>query len=911
MRAATQGRPYDGKNLTMSDSVQAKTDLVKLTIDGKEVEVPQGTLLIEAARKLGIEIPFFCYHQKLEPDGNCRMCLVSIEKMPKLQVSCSMPVAEGMSVQTNTPVVEEARKTVLDFLLANHPLDCPVCDEGGRCPLQDYSHKYTAYGRFDEEKRRYEKSYFSPLIEKEMNRCIQCMRCVRYCDEVIDSQALSAEKRGFETEISHYGEKQLECEFCGGCIQICPVGALLNRQSFFEYRPWMVKKTETTCSYCADGCSYRLETRDETKQVIEVTSFWGNEPKTVWGQGRNEGDLCAKGYFGQDFVNSPERITRPMIRRDGILVETSWEEALEATAEALGRIKERNGGAAFGVIGSGRLTNENLYGLQKFARLVLGTPHIDSTARYGLVSAARALTEIQGSHRWLTSYEEIAAAEAILVIGSDITQTNPITALKVKAAAKAGAKLIVASPLRRRISTKSHIVNRATRHLAHFPGAERAVAIGLVKAALEAAAQKPAGSRPAAVKVLEDAVRAIRPAAIESATGLTYGDFQEAASELAGAGRVVILFGDGVIRAPEGEVIVRLLGDLAHLLGIVGRTGSGLAMLLEENNEMGCLEMGVVPDGLPGLRSLAAPKERDAVSKIWREPIPEGPGLTMLEMLGAAREGRIKALYLVGENPVGTLPSASGAAAALEAAEFVVCHELFLTETARRAHVVFPAASYAEQNGTFTNQEGRVQPVRKAFDPVAETRPDWEIFSNVARYLGCAFDYQDGAEISHEIANVWPEWRTRPQIAAAPAPKETAEVRGARYEIHSETARRDGRLMLFPGPVLFHSGRMSMRSHALRLVCDRPLLYLSPEDADRLNVADGDSVKVRSAHGEAVVPVARDGKYPPGMAHYPLHGECDAMRDVFAYTETERDRVPIFGAVEVELAPVKQEVSKR
>ena len=338
----------------MSDTVQIKTDTVKLTIDGREVEVPKGTLVIEAARKLGVEVPFFCYHPKLKPDGNCRMCLVSIEKMPKLQVSCSLPVSEGMVVHTNTAVVTDARKGVLDFLLANHPLDCPICDEGGRCPLQNYSQKYTGYGQFKEEKRIYEKDYFSPLIEKEMNRCVQCMRCVRYCDEMVDSKALAPVHRGYQTEIGHYGDKQLDCEFCGGCVQICPVGALLNRLPLYEYRPWMLTHTETTCAYCADGCSLRLESRPQTREVIEVTSFWGNEPKSVWEKGRNEGDLCAKGYYGYPFVNSPNRLTKPLIRkdgrRDGPLVEASWEEAIERVAEGFGRIKTQHGGSAFGAV---------------------------------------------------------------------------------------------------------------------------------------------------------------------------------------------------------------------------------------------------------------------------------------------------------------------------------------------------------------------------------------------------------------------------------------------------------------------------------------------------------------------------------------------------------------------------------
>ncbi|HUK56137.1 MAG TPA: NADH-quinone oxidoreductase subunit NuoG [Nitrospiria bacterium] len=901
----------------MSDSVQTKTDTVKLTIDGRAVEVPKGTLVIEAARKLEIEIPFFCYHQKLKSDGNCRMCLVAVEKMPKLQVSCSLPVSEGMVVHTGTTVVQEARKGVLDFLLANHPLDCPICDEGGRCPLQNYSQKYTGYGQYKEEKRIYEKDFFSPLIEKEMNRCIQCMRCVRYCDEVIDSKALASVNRGYHIEIGHYAEKPLDCEFCGGCVQICPVGALLNRLPLYEYRPWMLTRTETTCAYCADGCSLRLESRPQTREVIEVTSFWGNETKTVWGKGRNEGDLCAKGYFGYPFVNSPKRLTKPLVReagrRDAPLVETSWEEALERVAEGFGRIKGRHGGAAVGALASARCTNENLYVFQKFVRLVLGSPNVDSSVRYGMVNAARALTELVGTPRWLSSYEEIAGADLIFLIGTDITHSNPIVGLKVKAAAKKGAKLIVGSPLRPRISTLSHIVNLATRHLAHRPGAERAVAIGMVKAALE----QGKASAPSSIAPLREAVSKLSSKQIESAAGLGYDEIRAAVSEWTAASRAVIVFGESIVRARDGYETVRVLGDLALLTGKLTAEGCGLAPLYEENNEMGAYEMGCVPDRLPGLGRLDLESDRERVQRAWKETIPTGPGLTMIEMLRAAREGRIRALYLMGENPVGTLPASAGAAEALAAAEFVVSQDLFLTETGKRADVVLPAASFAEQNGTFTNQEGRVQPVRKAIEPVHGARPDFEILSQIAFEMGHPLAYQDGAEISHEIARLWPAcrpggpgWReipgrSEPAVAAdGYLGGRLTEGISVRYRLdpaEKRPASSDGRFDLVMGPLLFHSGKMSLKADGLTKIQDRPFLYMAPEDAERFGVSEGGAVRLRSTSGPGSVDVAVrvDGKYPPGMVFFPESFNEPPVKDLLTVELDKESRVPTFKTAEV------------
>ena len=301
-------------------AVQETTELVEVMIDGIATKVPKGTLVIEAARRVGVMIPHFCYHPKLAPDANCRMCLVEIEKMPKLQTSCSTPVAEGMVVRSSAPNVEEARQSVLELILANHPLDCPVCDQGGRCDLQDFSHQYTrTRSPFHELKRVFPKRYFGPLIETQMNRCVTCMRCVRYCDEVMDVKALAASQRGTLTEIVSFSGHELDCEYCGGCVQICPVGALVSRLSMYEFRPWMLKRAETICGYCGDGCHITLQTKDD--ELIEVNS--------TYGAGRNNGDLCPRGYFGFHASEHPDRLKSPMLRRDGQWVEVPWEEALE------------------------------------------------------------------------------------------------------------------------------------------------------------------------------------------------------------------------------------------------------------------------------------------------------------------------------------------------------------------------------------------------------------------------------------------------------------------------------------------------------------------------------------------------------------------------------------------------------
>ncbi len=397
------------------------TETVRLTIDGTTVAVPKGTLVIEAARRVGVMIPHFCYHPKLKPDANCRMCLVEIEKMPKLQTACSTPVAEGMSVRTATTVVDDAHKSVLEFILANHPLDCPVCDQGGKCDLQDFSHQYTpTTSRFTETKRIFQKEYFSPLIETQMNRCVQCLRCVRYCDEVMDVKALAPVGRGTMTEIKHFAAHQLDCEFCGGCVQICPVGAIVSRLSMYEYRPWMLKRAETICTFCGDGCRITVQTKGN--ELIEVNSQYG--------AGRNNGDLCARGFFGFHVSTHPDRLTHPLIRRNGALVEATWEDALEYVAEQALRLKLSHGPDAFGGLITSRCTNEDLYLFQKFMRQVIGTNHIDSSARYGHINGVQALRRVQGTHRWSIAFEDITAADTLLLVGTNITETSPVTGLQ-------------------------------------------------------------------------------------------------------------------------------------------------------------------------------------------------------------------------------------------------------------------------------------------------------------------------------------------------------------------------------------------------------------------------------------------------------------------------------------------------
>ena len=880
-------------------------ETVRLTIDGIPVTVPKGTLVIEAARRVGVMIPHFCYHPKLKPDANCRMCLVEVEKMPKLQTSCSTIATEGMAVRTATTVVNDAHKSVLEFILANHPLDCPVCDQGGRCDLQDFSHEYTATAsRFVETKRIFQKEYFSPLIETQMNRCVQCLRCVRYCDEVMDVKALAPAGRGTMTEIKSFGTHQLDCEFCGGCVQICPVGAITSRLSMYEYRPWMLKRADTICQFCGDGCQITVQTKDN--QLIEVNSEYG--------AGRNNGDLCARGFFGFHATSHPERLTKPLIRRNGVLIEATWEEALGHTGQQLARLKSAHGGQAFGGLISSRCTNEELYLFQKFMRTVIGTNNLDSSARYGHLNAVQAMRLVQGTHRWTISHEDIVEADVLLLVGTNITETNPIAGLKVKEAVKKhGARLFTIESLQPAIGTISNIANLSDQHICALPTQFGAAIIGLLKAVVEGQhvaqpIQKQASDYVAAIST---SLAAVDWAGIQAATGTARETFNQMASGLARERRVVVLAGQQLLRSAGGYGTCLQLLDLLLLTGRLTEPGCGLAPLAEENNDQGAIELGALPELLPGALETASPEARTQIGRAWKQDLPAGPGATLIDMIEGARSGLLKSMIVVGENPVSSLPQHLGTKEALQNLEFLVCQELFLTETAALAHVVFPAAAALEKSGSFTNQEGHVQPVRPAIEPTGESRPDWEILSALSILLDTPLEYGESKDLLKEIRSVIPGYGLLGPAPIPPKVDQTAignyiaggyrQGLAARYTLPSQTGRDAGTLFFGLTQSLFHSGKLSTRSKGLIQIEPVGVLRINPSDAAQLRLGSGDRVRITTQRGELTTTVKLLDRVPPGSVWFPDHFAQDAIK-LFDCDLDQNTKVPSFRAASVSIA---------
>ncbi len=674
-------------------------DSVTLTIDNRSLTVPAGTLLIEAAKQVGIEIPSFCYYPGLALQGACRMCVVAIEKMPKLQTACTMMVANGMAVHTQNAEVANARKAVLEFLLTNHPLDCPVCDKGGECELQDAVFRYgAAETRFMESKLHHEEKKFSNLVYYDRPRCIMCYRCIRVCDEGMDVNAYGIGFRGAHSEIIPNSGAQLECEECGMCIDICPVGALTSATYRYQTRPWEMNHIGTICNHCGDGCKTTLAIR--SNRIIRAN----NRDHS----GFNGEFLCIKGRFGWDFVNSDKRLTAPLIRRNGRQEAGTWEEALSLIAKRVKGILAQHGPESAAVIGSNRTTNEEDYLLQRFARTVLGTNNVDHHRTADFSSLVGALTTASSTDRYATM-EDVFQASSLLLIGNDPTHQHPLLAYHIRQAVRQhGARLHILN------SSEIKLRRQASLYLKVRPRGEA-----------EAARVLAGNQAPPADLLAGDAEELSR--------------FRE---KLKKESDTVIIFGDEI----RGEAVAALV---RWGLTLPGRTR--FVALGDYANSHGAADMGLLPDTLPGYCPLSDAAARGRYESVWGTPIPAKPGRDIRAMLAGIQAGQIKALFVFGSNPVRTFKLEKNVLGKLS---LLCVAELFPTETAELADVVLPATSFAEKTGTVTNTCGQVQALKKTMR-TAGTRSDLEILLALVRQFGQKWSYNSPDDVLREIiANV-------------------------------------------------------------------------------------------------------------------------------------------------------------
>jgi len=640
---------------------------VTITVDGKKLTAPAGTLLIDVCRKAGIEIPAFCYYPGLSLQAACRMCVVRQEKVPKLQTACTTTVAEGQVFITESPEIAQARKATIQLLLGNHPLDCPVCDAGGECELQDMTFKYGAgESLYAEAKHHRDEQQWSPAVYYDRPRCILCYRCIRMCGEGMDVWALGVQNRGANSVIAPNEGSQLDCEQCGMCIDVCPVGALTSGSYRYKTRPWEMNHVSTVCTHCADGCKVTLGVR-QTNDGSEIVRA-DNRDKS----GINGDFLCAKGRFGFDFVDSPERLTTPLVRNAaGTLEPATWEHALRLAAGKLKEIRDNKGGAAIGVIGSNRTTNEENYLLQKFARTVLETNNIDHHRTTDYAAFARAVAAGGGK---LASLRDLAAAPAILLVGGNPTDEHPLLAWQLRTNVR---------------------LNRARLYIANS---------GPIKLDRQAKATQeiPTGEYSNLAALLDQ--------------GQTDQGQSEFSKALLAEESLAIVFGQE-LRGADVESLIQW--------GLK-RPNVSFAYLGDHSNSRGAADMGLFPDLLPGYVHITSPG-----SFAEYKDLPTAAGKTLPEMFQAAEQGEMGALLIVGANPL----SRHKVGPATLKDTFVIVQDLFLTETAAVADVVFPAAGLYEKSGTVTNTYGDIQLVRKAADR-AGVKPDFEILVRLAGSMG-------------------------------------------------------------------------------------------------------------------------------------------------------------------------------
>lgn len=687
-------------------------DEVTLTIDGQQITVPEETLVLEAAKMLGIDIPVFCYHHKLEPVGACRQCLVDIEGFPKPQVSCSTKVADGMVVRTNTPEVKQMWKSTLEFLLINHPLDCPVCDRGGECPLQDNTFAYgPTDSRFEHEKRHFEKPVpLSALVLLDRERCILCFRCVRFQREIADHPEILVANRGYGDYIDIFPGKPFESNFSGNTIELCPVGALLSSVFRFRARPWEMTCTESICPDCGVGCNMEIHDRRE-RHVVRFVARTNDEVNEDW--------LCDRGRFNSTFINDPERLVRPLVRKNGELQEATWEEALTTAIDLMRRAGDRTAG-----LGSSSRTNEQNYLFQKFMRLVIGTNNIDFTIEPRSADGADALASGLSSGMFNGSIRDIPKSEVILSIGSDISFDLPLIDLWMKKAVRRhGSKLIFAYPL------AAELAKYASVFLPYHEGRE-AEFIAELSSAIEGLVWQP--------------MAGVDRESIESAVEI-----------LKNTKSVSVLVSESLLRSAErGRDILDSLNWLIDAFRGFGTEVSAM-LLTREGNAQGAMDAGLLPGYYPGYRKIA-PDTRAEMEDFWGAKPPGERGLSGWDIITKSGND-ISALWIMGLDPLRHPIYGDETTQALGKLDSLIVQDYFLTDTARMAHVVLPSCTFAETKGTFTNTERRIQRMNSAIRRIGDCLPDTDIILKAAFLAGAAgFDFGRVESIYEELSHVVP-----------------------------------------------------------------------------------------------------------------------------------------------------------
>jgi len=858
-------------------------ELIKLIINGKEVEAPAGSTVLQAADIAGISIPRLCYDPDLSPMGACRLCVVEVEGNRLLPAACVTPVMKGMIVQTESPAVIEARKTILELLVANHPLDCMTCDKLGDCKLADLCYMYNVKdSSFKGEKHDYAIDDSNPFIIRDLNKCVLCGACVRACEEMTGKDNLSYLKRGFNRKATTAGDVpyiESDCVFCGQCVAVCPTGALTEKTMAGKARRWDIERVQTTCPFCGTGCSFDLAVKD--KKVIGVLS---NPNAPVNGR-----SLCVKGRFGWDFIYNEKRLKTPLIKRNGKFEEASWDEAFDLIARKFNENKAKNGPDSFAALSSARCTNEESFLVQKFTRAYLGTNNVDHCARTCHAPSVAGLANSFGSGAMTNILNEITnEAELLFLIGINPTESYPVVGYKMRQAHRHGCKLIVCDPRRTELAAEADIWVQQ-KHGTDIPLLNGLMHI-IIKEGLED--KNFIETRTENYEAMKALAADYTPERVSELTGIAVEDLYRVARLYATTDKAMIFYSLGITEHICGTRNVMSIANLAMLTGHIGRPGVGVNPVRGQNNVQGACDMGALPNVYSGYQSVTDKAARDKHEKAWGAALPDKVGLKIPEMFEAAYEGKVKAMYILGENPVLTDGNANYIKKALENLDFLVVQELFLTETAEFADVVLPGASFAECDGTFTNTERRPQLVRKAIEPLPG-QANWETICQMVTRMGYPMNYNHPSEIWAEMSSLSPSMagisfdRLEKESVHWPCPSDdhpgtpilhigkfTRGLGGFQPNDHippGELPDDDYPILLCTGRIMQHYNVTTQYSAGLNSVWDKEMTQVHPLQAEKLGVVTGSRMKVTSRRGSLITNVWVTDQVQPGviwMAHH-------------------------------------------
>jgi formate dehydrogenase major subunit len=874
--------------------IRVTPEQVTLTIDGREVSVPKGTSVMAAAALIAAPIPKLCATDSLEAFGSCRLCLVEIEGRRGTPASCTTPAETGMVVRTQTDKLAKLRRNVMELYISDHPLDCLTCSANGDCELQtqagvvglrDVRYGYKGANHLDAPT-----DASNPYFTFESSKCIVCYRCVRACEEIQGTFALTALGRGFDSKISAGGTDFMssECVSCGACVQACPT-ATLNEKSVIQHGK-AERAVSTTCAYCGVGCSFKAEVKGD-KVVRMVPEKTGKA---------NEGHSCVKGRFAYGYATHKDRIIKPMIRAaiTDPWREVSWEEAINHAASEFKRIQAKYGRDSIGAITSSRCTNEEVFVIQKLVRAGFGNNNVDTCARVCHSPTGYGLSQTYGTSAGTQTFKSVEKSDVILVIGANPTDAHPVFASRMKKRLRAGAKLIVVDPRQIDLVKSAHI--QADYHLALRPGTNVAivnalahviVTEGWVDEAFVRERCDPANFESWARFVAEEKHS---PEAVYPHTGVDPQLVRKAAELYAKGGNAAIYYGLGVTEHSQGSTTVMAIANLAMATGNVGRDGVGVNPLRGQNNVQGSCDMGSFPHEFSGYRHVSDDATRDLFEKLWGVPLSDAPGLRIPNMMDEAVDGAFMGLYVQGEDIAQSDPDTQHITAGLRAMECVIVQDLFLNETARYAHVFLPGASFLEKDGTFTNAERRINRVRKAIEPLAG-KSEWEVTMDLSRALGYPMDYKHPAEIMDEIAATTPTFRgvsyakldemgsvQWPCNDAAPTGTPIMHVdrfvRGKGQFMLTEyvpTEERTGPLfplLLTTGRILsqYNVGAQTRRTENSRWH-EEDVLEIHPFDAENRGVREGDLVALQSRVGEISLRARISERMQPGVVYTTFH----------------------------------------